>query len=928
MKPLFTALLLAGTITTANTASAAKFTYLCGLDEPQFTPNIVFSYDDVSGDLQLVEAYGDVLRADQVLGPVRRGDGYFEFALDDMFEGYSETRDLVTYDIEARSIFISRSYLNKDGSLSSPGPIAEGKCAARIAEQTGAPATNFRRADPAPMTVTDAKIAIGFDPATAGYSFDTGAAFKFGIVDASFNGLQDWLNDNPEMKSRVKYTNLRKSAKRSGGSHGFKVFKVAAEIMPTATFYLYETGNPVGRFENILKSLKADGVFFASMSLGVKQYMAGIDPAVIYTQLDLLKDYQISFLVSAGNQRGDNHVFRYSDVDGDGKIEFSRTPKANGKLLEYNRIFLRSGKTVNLKLSWGEYPVRRSEFELQLVDKDNTVVASARAKGDLPVISLSYEASEKQPLWIKLLDKSDTPPAPDLEFGLFVRGSSNQRSTLNGQGSLGIMAQYESPYITVIGGFGRDSSERLQPSNFSSIGRTNSGEIAPHILGPGQFLIDGKPLNGTSFATPFVAALYSAFADYNIKNVIQATATKDKLAPGLAPEEQGRWGVPDADRLFTNACNTSNRIENLRTTPAADKLVVEFDFSRNCMEGMDYYLHAYVKGDRPSGLNVFTFDALAVAGSPQQELRGWVQKFSPSASIKAAPIRIEIPFKFIPRNQFGREVSLSFKISTRAQWDPVAIYADSPVLKVRLPMPEPLKGDVLVGKLAQKSNRGVEVQQFPDAIQFATLALASPDLSEDDNTLARKSRAMASIGLRDLAGLESFARDDLAAQPDSPIAALRLGDLLLAQGKFSSARARFKTCLTGTGDDLYRCQIGYIVASQLAGDDARGEIAATYPDKGASLADSASPHGRALAVFLGQLGGGAYRDFFLAEARANFGKPEAALTIGSSFFYLGLMGVWSDNMSFARDSFSQSAASGAVVLEAALATGWLAKLPE
>jgi tetratricopeptide (TPR) repeat protein len=222
----------------------------------------------------------------------------------------------------------------------------------------------------------------------------------------------------------------------------------------------------------------------------------------------------------------------------------------------------------------------------------------------------------------------------------------------------------------------------------------------------------------------------------------------------------------------------------------------------------------------------------------------------------------------------------------------------------------------------------VEIQQFPDAIQFATLALASPDLSDEDDALARNSRAMASIGLRDLAGLERFASDDLAAQPDSPIAALRLGDLLLAQGKFSPARAQFKSCLTAQGDDLYRCQIGYVVASQLAGVDGRAEIAATYSDKGAALADSASPHGRALAVFLGHLGGGAYRDFFLAEARANFGKPEAALTLGRSFYYLGLMGVWSDNMKFARDSFSQSASSGAVVLEAALSEGWLATLPE
>ncbi|NOX73186.1 MAG: hypothetical protein GXP03_06055 [Alphaproteobacteria bacterium] len=928
MKPLLSVLVLASTIATVNAAEAAKFTYLCGLSDPQFQPGLIFSYDDRRNDVQLIEAYGDVLRADQALGPVRSGDGFVEFTLEDIFEGYAEIRDIITYDTEERTIFISRSYLNKDGSLSSPGPIVEGKCIARNADETGAPATNFRTANPAPMTVKDAKIAIGFDPATAGYSFDTGASFKFGIADGSFTGIEAWLEDNPEFKSRVQYRNLRKSGKRSSGSHGFKVFKVAAEIMPSANFYLYETSNPVKRFKTILDGLKKDGVFFASMSLGVKQYMAGVNPATIYKQLDLLEEYQISFLVSAGNQRGDSHVFTYSDVDGDGKIEFSNAPKANGNLLDFNKISLGSGRTINLTLSWGEYPERQSDFEIQLIDKDKNVIASARAKGNLPVLNLRYKSPEKQTLWIKLLDKSETPPAPDLKFGMFVRNTNNKRAILNGQESMGIMAQYESPFLTVVGGFGKDSSGRLQPSNFSSIGHTNTGQIGPHILGPGQFLIDGKPLSGTSFATPFIAALYSTFADYNVKNVIEATATKEKLPAGLVPQEQGRWGTPDANKLLSNACTQSNKIENLRATKKADKLVVEFDFTRNCMEGLEYYLHAYVRGNKPVSAGMFAFDVLPVVGYPKQQLRGWVKKFSPNAKITAEPIRIEIPFKIIPRRQFGREVSLSFKISTRAQWDPVAIYADSPVLKVTLPAPQPLSGDVLVGKLAQKSNRAVEIQQFPDAIQLATLALKIPDLSAKDSALARNSRAMASIGLRDLAGLEAFVRDDIAAQPDSPIAALRLGDVLLSQRKFTEAQAQFKACLNSDGDDLYRCQIGYIVASQLAGRDARGEIAATYERKGAALADSPSVHGKALAVFLGHLGGGAYRDYFLAEARANIGKPEAARTISSSFYYLGLMGVWSDNMKFARDSFSQSAGSGAVQLEAALSNGWLDALPE
>lgn len=923
MKSVFSATFLMVSIMLAHSVSAAKYNYFCQMKEPQFKPSIVFSYDDQVGTFKLVEAYGDILRADQTTSPPHRSDGIIEFSLDSTHDGYVEMRDNITYNFDKKHVYIARFFLNKDGSLSGRGPVVDGKCITGIATQTGAPATNFRKAAPEPMTVIDAKIAIGFDPATAKYSLATGASFKFGIVDFSFSGLKAWLEDNPEFKSRIHYKNLRKDGKPSGGNHGFEVFKVAAEIMPSAQFYLYETGRPVKELETILVSLQKDNVFFASMSLGVKQYMGGSDPSLIYKNLELLDKYQISFLVSSGNQRGDNHFFSYSDVDEDGKLEFASTPKANGKLLEYNRIYFSQGSRLNLNLSWNEFPERVSDFEIQLVDKENTVVASASALGPLPVIELFYKAVENQALWLKLVNKSAQTPSPDLKFGMFVRGPNTSRALLNGQESMGIMAQFESPFLTVVGSFGQDKSGHLQPSNFSSIGHTNTGQIGPHILGPGQFLIDGKQINGTSFATPFIAALYSVFGSYNIKNVIEATATKAKLTAGLVPEEQSRWGTPDANTIFSNICDQSNKIENLRSSIEADKLVVEFDFTRDCMEGLDYYLHAYVRGEKPISAEMFAIDLIPVAGAPKQKLRGWVKNHSKTRTVVAEPMRIEMPFKHIPRHQFGRPISLSFKISTRAQWDPVAIYSKSPELKITLPMPSPLSGEILVGKLAQKANRAVELHRFPDAIQLATLALETPALSVENSALARNSRAMASIGLHDLAGLEAFARDDVAALPDSPIAALRLGDILLSQHKFTAAHDQFKSCLNEKGDDLFHCQIGYIVASLLSGLDARGEIAATYDNSGAALANSPSMHGKALAVFLGHLSGREYRDYFLDVARANMGKPKAVQAISSGSYYLGLMGFSGGNKKIALDGFHQSAASGAVSLEAAVSKQWL-----
>lgn len=527
--------------------------------------------------------------------------------------------------------------------------------------------TNTDKERLSPVTVVQAKEVMGYGK-FAKMSFVTGKKFRFTIVDASFGGLDAWLDTHPEWKKKVTYVSLRKEEAKAKGSHGFDVFRVATQVMPKADFLLIETGDHFGQFKQILETMKKRGSYFATMSLGKKVYLGGQSPDIISDRLKLLEEYQFTFLKSSGNYRQNSHKFRYMDQDGDRKLEFLENRIGEkGHLAEINVIAVKKGQPVFLSLGWQEWDDVEAIFELQLIKDDGSVVASqSNGTKTTAVTALVYKPKEDGYLGIRVIDKTSGKPAKKQFLGLIVSGAGTGDGFFNGTDSLNAFSQFESPFLISVGSFGLDKAGQPAPSKFSSIGRTNSGEVAPQVIGPGQLKMDdGEVLNGTSFSTPFIAAMYSVFASYNIRDVIEMTTTQEYWRSGLARDEWGRWGIPQASKLFSNPCDKSNKVKNFKQTIEKETLIIEFDFSRNCMTGMDYYLHAFLyDGER--------YFPLHLPGS-KQRLRGWVRKHSKNRHFYDEPVRIEIPFKWIPKSQFGKSVEMKLKISTLAQWDPIAV---------------------------------------------------------------------------------------------------------------------------------------------------------------------------------------------------------------------------------------------------------------
>jgi tetratricopeptide (TPR) repeat protein len=787
--------------------------------------------------------------------------------------------------------------------------------------------TNNRDDAPETFTPYEAKIAMGLSDSLAKYPLSTGAEFKFGIIDGGFNGLEAWLDENPKWKEKVTYINLRSEGRTSDGTHGFKVFQVATKVMPLADFVLVEIESKNDQIGDILEVLRKKGVYFASMSLGSRTYMAGHDPSETWENLKLLNKYQITLIKSAGNYRRSSHFFEYRDEDGDNRLEFAPKPPEKETLVEYNKVLFAKNRRPAFNLSWGSESGQRIEVELQLVDKDAKVVASKASKPDSWNLSFRPDIAEGGTYWLRLVKTSEGPVPEDLKFGLFTSSVGTHKGFFNGLESLNAFSQWESPFLITVGSFGKDAEGKPTPSHFSSIGHTTTGELGPNILGPGQLLIDGEDWNGTSYATPFLAALYSTFANFNVKNFMEATSSHQAFADVISPDATGRYGMPDAKLLFKNRCTNSTVFDDLDYKLEADKLVLTFAFSRNCMQGIDYFIHANLRGYRSIGGLVTELGQLKTPDG-KYDVKGWVQGHSASKDIENEPFQIEIPFKIIPRAQFGKEVEVRFSLSTYAQWDPVALASNIEEFVVQLPAPLPpepaqdLAGGIIAAKDALLNAR------YNDTLAYVVQAHADPELnnlSASDREQLRVLRAHAAYGLKDFNLIAAFAQEDITDGLRVVQASLDLGAMNLSSGDPATALVAYQGCLKAEIGTLSNCLIGMNVASKMAGQEMPAAAAAKMPD---TTGESGNIYAVALGLFTGEVSVDEFEARLLDAARSDIALEQRAYLISRAFNVLGLYYLGQGDIDASRTKFLHSATSSAAIADTAMSALFLDKLPK
>lgn len=489
---------------------------------------------------------------------------------------------------------------------------------------------------------------------------------KLAIIDAGFKGIRERLDANPREKSLTtvmrpggRTTQPAADAAYAGpwdDDHGYWVYRVVRAVAPDVPVLLYTADDLLAVSTSLLHA-GTQGVVLSNISMSFPAHFQIFaqeeDPVSKYLRVYLPQQEAFAF-ISSGNQRQNIHSFISADRNNNGLVDFHDAPVA-GRDVDSLRIKAPAGQSRTV-FTWDASTHPDADYELQIVGKDGVVFYSGRAKPDSKVkglIVLGYAFS--QPVEATIRVKRLAGPAS----GVFMRVNAYPRGVagdFNGLQTTNAYMFRENPFTTFVGSFGRAAGGRFSPSPFSNIGTAPDGRIVPHVLGPGQLLIDGRPTNGTSFSSPFITALYATQVGYNFKNLIARSSNFAKLAPGVAPHERSRWGIPDPALLAKLGDLVGpTRIENVAHAVENDHLVLKFAVTRCCMESLTWSIVANLV-DARSGQAVQGPDGKPVAAAAAMR--------ADKADFQRHPAEIRIPMAALAAAK-GKKVRVVFDIKVR-----------------------------------------------------------------------------------------------------------------------------------------------------------------------------------------------------------------------------------------------------------------------
>lgn len=489
---------------------------------------------------------------------------------------------------------------------------------------------------------------------------------KLAIIDAGFKGIRERLDANPREKPLTTVmrpgggtTQPAADAAYAGpwdDDHGYWVYRVVRAVAPDVPVLLY-TANDLLAISTSLLHAGTQGVVLSNISMSFPahfQIFAQEEDAVSkYLRVYLPQQEAFAF-ISSGNQRQNIHSFISADRNNNGLVDFHAAP-APGRDVDSLRIRAPAGMSF-AAFTWDASTHADADYELQIVGKDGAVLHSGRVRPESKVkglILLRYGFDKPTDATIRV--KRLAGPAS----GIFMRVNAYPRGVpgdFNGLQTTNAYLFRENPFTTFVGSFGKATGGRFSPSPFSNIGTAPDGRIVPHVLGPGQLLVDGRPTNGTSFSSPFITALYATQVGYNFKNLIAKSANFSKLAPGVAPHERSRWGIPDPALLAklgdlvgpTKVENVSHAVEN-------DHLVLKFAVTRCCMESLTWSIVANLV-DAQSGRPVPGPDGKPVFAAAAMR--------ADKADFQRHPAQIRIPMAALAAAK-GKKVRVVFDIKVR-----------------------------------------------------------------------------------------------------------------------------------------------------------------------------------------------------------------------------------------------------------------------
>jgi subtilisin family serine protease len=269
-------------------------------------------------------------------------------------------------------------------------------------------------------------------------------------------------------------------------------------MAPDTELFLYKVGDEVDLMNSVTEAISR-GVRVINHSVGWvnASFYDGTGPISDIATAARASD--ILWVNAAGNNAQAHWSGNWSDPDADNRLNF-----ANGA--EEIELSGSSG-TAQIFLNWDAYPATNQDYDLHLVNKNNTVVAASQnwqTGSQEPAEALAYNLLPSQaPYKLRVVRYSGTAP---MRFHLH---SFQHDLATNVVAASSLMDPAPSSSSLTVGAMSVavwNSTQSIEV--FSSQGPTSSGAIKPDLTGPdGNATVTYPSFYGTSSASPHVAGM-------------------------------------------------------------------------------------------------------------------------------------------------------------------------------------------------------------------------------------------------------------------------------------------------------------------------------------------------------------------------------------------------------------------------------------
>ncbi len=320
-----------------------------------------------------------------------------------------------------------------------------------------------------------------------------GRGVKIAVIDLGFAGLSaaQARGELPATVQKIDYTG---TGLESGTSHGTAVAEIIYDMAPEAELYLMKIADEVD-----LEQAKDDciryGIRVINHSIGwLNTNFYNGQGKVAEIAADA-RAHGILWVNAAGNYAQKHWKGFLADNDRDGWGEFSGSD-------EDLDIQVRGGDSIQLYLTWNDWPASAQDYDLYLFDSSGRQVALSdrlQTGTEQPIEQLIYRAPSSGTYKIRVKAYRVSSPK---ELALF--SLSHDLEYPIPQGS--IVAPADSASVIAVGAIHYANWTTGPAEPYSSQGPTSDGRSKPDISGPDQVTTStlGRFM-GTSAAAPHVA---------------------------------------------------------------------------------------------------------------------------------------------------------------------------------------------------------------------------------------------------------------------------------------------------------------------------------------------------------------------------------------------------------------------------------------